>query len=159
MCPAGSRGSLVVMNVDQRSLPGALAAAHAVLWAQAVLCGLAWLSPNAGVALWVSVHGVPDDGTAPYLLIPVLFSLPLLLFAVPGLVLAARLPSGHRGVHTGAVVYEALWIALGGAALNGPVRAALGGPFPVRVLLFASMLAAAYVLAVLLAPNGRSRFR
>ncbi|TDB98010.1 hypothetical protein [Actinomadura sp. 7K534] len=147
------------MNVDQRSLPGALGAAHGVLWAQAVLSGLAWLLPNAGVALWVSVHGVPGDGTAPYLLIPVLFSLPLLLLAVPGLVLAARLPSGRRGVHTGAVVYEALWIVLGAAAFTGPLRAPLGGPSPVMLFLFISMLAAAYVLVVLLAPNGRSRFR
>ncbi|TDC63462.1 hypothetical protein E1200_22225 [Actinomadura sp. GC306] len=147
------------MNVQQRPPPGALGMAHAMLWMQAVLCGLAWLLPNAGVLLWVAVQGIPDDGTAPYLLVPVLFSLPALLFAVPGLVIAARLPSGGRNVHTAAVVYEALWVVLGTAAFVGPFRFPLGGPPPVMSVIFASVLAAAYVLVVLLTPNGRARFR
>lgn len=151
-------GSLVSMNVDRRTLPGGLAAAHRVLWAQAVLCAVAWLVPNAGVLVWLLAYGVPDDGTAPYLLIPVVFSLPFLVLAVPGLLIAARLPVRRRGVHTAAVLYEALWLALGAAAFAGGLRIPLGIPAPM-LLVVASALAAAYVLTALLTPEARRHFR
>lgn len=159
MRPPALPGNLVCMNVDQRSLPGALAMAHRVLWTQGLLCGLAWLLPNATVAAVALTHGVPDDGTAPYLLIPVVFTLPLLLFAVPGLVLAARFRTGGRGVHAGVVVYEGAWVLAAVLLFPVYVRPAVGGPPVLMPLLLLSVVAAAAVLAAVLAPAGRARFR
>lgn len=158
MRPGRRRGSLVAMHVEQRSLSGELVAAHAVLWVQAALSGLAWLLPVAGVVLWAAVHGVPDDGTAAYLLIPVVFAVPPLLFAVPGLALAAMFPAGRGGVRAGVVVYEALWVIAGAAAFAG-LRVPFGLPLPVRLVLLAAIAAAAFVLAVLLTPAARAHFR
>ncbi|MEW2360158.1 hypothetical protein [Spirillospora sp. NPDC029432] len=135
---------------------GPVAAAHVLLWAQAALAALAWLLPNALVAAIVVTEGIPDDGSAPYLLIPVIFSAPLLVIAVPGLVLAASFTRGRRGVRAGIVVFEALLIG------TGALTVLMGAPSVLQsvlgLLLGGGALAGAYVLAVLLRSQGRAYF-
>jgi hypothetical protein len=157
---------LIIMKMtDQRvwprpdgQRPGALSLAHVLLWVQATLFSAAWLIPNGFVALIVLADGVPDDGSAGWLLIPVVYSAPLLLLAVPGIVLAARFSRGRGGVRGGIVLFEVL---LGGACLLVILAGAstgIGVVFVPALLLAGAAFMGAYVTVVLLGPDGRAYF-
>ncbi|MEU9025853.1 hypothetical protein [Actinomadura sp. NPDC048394] len=144
---------------DRSSLTRSLSLAHKLLWAQAVLFMLAWLIPTGAVAVSALAQGIPDDGSAPYLLIPLIYSAPVLLFAVPTLVLAVLFSRGGRGVHTGVVAFEALFVGLGALLLVGSMQVTFGLVYLALGLLCPTTLPALYVLIVLLTPKGRAHFR
>ncbi|WP_344260841.1 hypothetical protein [Actinomadura napierensis] len=99
---------------------GAVAWARRLLWTQVAFLAAVWLIPNAMVAAVVVTEGVPRDGSAGWLLIPVIFSAPLLVLAAPGAALAALCRPGHRGVHVGIMVWEAVLLVIGGLGLVVP---------------------------------------
>src|SRR5688572_13719927 len=114
MCPDLGAARLIGMDMYatwapqpvRRPLP--LIAAHVALSVQAVALTLMWLVPNAIVALMVLSEGVPRDGSAQWLFVPIILTAPLLLFAVPGIVLAVRFHRGRAGLHVTALVFETL---------------------------------------------------
>ncbi|MFI0352550.1 hypothetical protein [Actinomadura sp. 9N407] len=138
--------------------PAALTVAHVLLWVQATLFSAAWLIPNGFVALIVLAEGVPDDEGAGWLLVPVIYSAPLLLLAVPGIALAARFSRGRGVVRGGIVLFE---VVLGSACLLVILAGAgtgIGVIFVPVLLLAGTALMGAYVTVVLLGPDGRAYF-
>jgi hypothetical protein len=132
--------------------PRSVAVARAVLWAQVIVLLLCWLAPEVVVVGLLVTEGVPDDGSAPWLLIPVIYTSPLLVYVVIGFGLALRLSRGTsgRGGRVGLVVWEATLMVVAGVALAMAGPRLMSGmfvvPLPMMVLM---VLAASYVLIVL----------
>ncbi|QKG27245.1 hypothetical protein [Actinomadura verrucosospora] len=130
---------------------GALAWARRLLWMQVAVLGVLWLLPNAWVAAVVVTDGVPHDESAGWLLVPVIYSAPLLLLTVPGAVLAARCRPGRRGVHIQIMVGEAVLLTACALSLVLPqLRMALMMLVAMPPVLVVEALCGIAVLAILL---------
>lgn len=130
---------------------GAAAWARRLLWTQVAALGVLWLLPNATMAAVVVRDGVPHDGSAAWLLIPMIYTAPLLLLTVPGAVLAARCRPERRGVHTTIMTWEAVFLAACALSLVlPPLRMALMMLVAMPPVLVVEALAGAAVLVILL---------
>ncbi len=139
---------MVTTDLAGMRRPGSLVVARVVLWVQAVLLASAWVVPNGMVGAFVLTEGIPDDGSAGWLLIPVIYLSPLLVAAAPAFVLAARFWRGRQGVFAGVVAFESVLVACG---LFGVVGGGAGTPFGVVVVLLGvAGLGGVYVLAAVL---------
>lgn len=158
MCPLRRTATLASMEMNRKVTQrpwdqirfGAVPWARRLLWTQVMLLAGMWLFPNAMVAALVATKGIPHDGSAGWLLIPVIFSMPLLLLGASGAALAAQCLPGRRGVHAGIIVWETGLLTVGGLGNFVP-------PLKLIVLLGAippafaiEMLAGVGVLAILI---------
>lgn len=138
---------------------GTVSLARGLLWTQAVVFAIMWSIPNGTVVWFVVTEGIPHDGSAGWLLVPVIFTAPLLVFLAPGAVLAARFGRG-QGVRRGIIAWEA--VVLGAAVVSVVVPGAsmlFGMMAAPPLLLPGEVLPGVYVLVVLLGSSGgRDRF-
>ncbi|MGI5329482.1 hypothetical protein [Actinomadura nitritigenes] len=129
---------------------GGAAWARRLLWTQVAVLGALWLLPNATVAAVVVTDGIPHDGTAGWLLIPLIYTAPLLLLTVPGAVLAARCRPERRGVHVTIMAWEAVFLAACALSLVlPPLKMALMMLVAMPPVLVVEALAGAAVLVLL----------
>ncbi len=162
MCPGSGAARLVGMDMyaswAPRPLrrPPSLTVAHVLLSVQAVALALMWLAPNAFVALMVLAEGVPEDENAQWLFVPVIFTAPLLLFAVPAIVLALRFTRGRAGLHAAVLVFEALILLAVGVLGTWLALDSVGFFFTLPVV--AVILPAVCVLPTLLTRQARAYF-
>lgn len=162
MCPDYGAARLVGMDMyatwapQPLRRPFSLTAAHVALSIQAVALTLMWLVPNAIVALMVLSEGVPQDESAQWLFVPIMITAPLLLFAVPAIVLSLRFHRGRVGLHAAVLIFEALTLLTTGALGAWLAPDSLGFFFALPVV--AVILPAAYVLPALLTHQARTHF-